>query len=47
MNVTGAVGLFAFVFLIIAIVFITVPEHNKELMIHTTGIVEGIRCYQS
>ena len=36
MNVTGAVGLFAFVFLIIAIVFITVPEHNKELMIHTT-----------
>lgn len=42
MNVTGAVGLFAFVFLIIAIVFITVPEHNKELMIHTTGIVEGI-----
>ena len=42
MNVTGAVGLFAFVFLIIAIVFITVPEHNKELMIQTTGIVEGI-----
>ena len=42
MNVTGAVGLFAFVFLIIAIVFITVPEHNKELMIHTTGIVEVI-----
>ena len=42
MNVTGAVGLFAFVFLIISIVFITVPEHNKELMIHTTGIVEGI-----
>ena len=42
MNVTGAVGLFAFVFLIIAIVFITVPEHNKELIIQTTGIVEGI-----
>ena len=42
MNVTGAVGLFAFVFLIIAIVFITVPEHNKELMIHTTGIVGRI-----
>lgn len=42
MNLTGGVGLFSFVFLIIAIVFITVPEHNKELMIHTTGIVEGI-----
>ena len=32
----------SFVFLIIAIVFVTVPEHNSELMIHTTGIVEGI-----
>ena len=42
MNLTGGVGLFVFVFLVISIVFITVPEHNKELMIHTTGIVEGI-----
>lgn len=42
MNLTGGVGLFVFVFLVIAIVFVTVPEHNKELMIHTTGIVEGI-----
>jgi len=42
MNFTGIVGLGGFVLLLIAIVFITVPEHNKELMIHTTGIVEGI-----
>jgi len=42
MNLTGSVGLFSFVFLIISIVFITVPENNSELMIHTTGIVEGI-----
>ena len=42
MNVTGIIGLGSFVFLIIAIVFVTVPEHNSELMIHTTGIVEGI-----
>ena len=42
MNFTGVVGLGGFVLLLIAIVFIQVPEHNKELMIHTTGIVEGI-----
>ena len=42
MNFTGIVGLGGFVLLLIAIVFIQVPEHNKELMIHTTGIVEGI-----
>ena len=42
MNVTGIIGLGSFLFLIYAIVFITVPEHNSELMIHTTGIVEGI-----
>ena len=42
MSVTGIIGLSSFVFLIISIVFVTVPEHNSELMIHTTGIVEGI-----
>ncbi len=42
MNVTGIIGLSSFVFLIFAIVFITVPESNSELLIHTTGIVEGI-----
>ena len=42
MNATGIIGLSSFVFLIFAIVFITVPESNAELLIHTTGIVEGI-----
>ena len=42
MNLTGIIGLSSFLLLLIAIVFIDVPEHNKELMIHTTGIVEGI-----
>jgi len=42
MNLAGGVGLFSFVFLLIAIVFVTVPEHNSELLIHTTGICEGI-----
>jgi len=42
MNFTGVVGLGGFVLLLVAIVFIQVPVHNKELMIHTTGIVEGI-----
>ena len=42
MNFTGIVGLGGFVLLLVAIVFLQVPEHNKELMIHTTGIVEGI-----
>ena len=32
MNVTGIIGLGSFIFLIYAIVFITVPEHNSELM---------------
>lgn len=42
MNFTGVIGLGGFVLLLFAIVFIEVPAHNKELMIHTTGIVEGI-----
>lgn len=42
MNATGVIGLGSFVFLVFAIVFITVPEANAELLIHTTGIVEGI-----
>ncbi len=42
MNATGIIGLGSFLILIFAIVFITVPESNSELLIHTTGIVEGI-----
>ena len=42
MNFTGVIGLGGFVLLLFAIVFIEVPVHNKELMIHLTGMVEGI-----
>jgi len=42
MNLTGIIGLGSFAFLVLSIVFITVPETNAELLIHTTGIVEGI-----
>jgi len=41
-NLTGVVGLGAFAFLIYAIVYLEVPEHNKEIWIHLIGITEGI-----
>lgn len=41
-NLTGIVGLGAFAFLVYAIVYLEVPEHNKEIWIHLIGITEGI-----
>ena len=41
-NLTGLVGLGAFSFLIYAIVYLEVPEHNKEIWIHLIWITEGI-----
>jgi hypothetical protein len=41
-NLTGVVGLGAFAFLIYAIVYLEVPEHNKEIWIHLIGVTEGI-----
>lgn len=41
-NLTGLTGLGAFTFLIYAIVYLEVPEHNKEIWIHLIGITEGI-----
>jgi len=41
-NLTGLVGLGAFAFIIYAIVFINVPEENKEVWIHLIGICEGV-----
>jgi len=41
-TVTGIVGLFVFVFLVFAIVFLQIPEPNKEVFIHLVGICEGI-----
>jgi hypothetical protein len=41
-NLTGVVGLFSFAFIIYAIVYLEVPENNKEVWIHLIGICEGI-----
>jgi len=41
-NLTGIIGLFAFAFIIYAIVYLEVPENNKEVWIHLIGICEGI-----
>jgi len=41
-NLTGIVGLAAFAFIIYAIVYLQIPESNKEVWIHLIGISEGI-----
>lgn len=41
-NLTGIVGLGAFTFMIYAIVYLQIPESNKEVWIHLIGICEGI-----
>jgi hypothetical protein len=41
-NLTGIIGLGAFAFIIYAIVFLHIPESNKEVWIHLIGICEGI-----
>lgn len=41
-NLTGLTGLAAFGFLIYAIVYLEIPEQNKEVWIHLIGICEGI-----
>ena len=41
-NLTGLVGLAAFSFIIYAIVYLEIPESNKEVWIHLIGISEGI-----
>jgi hypothetical protein len=41
-NLTGIVGLAAFCFIIYAIVYLQIPESNKEVWIHLIGISEGI-----
>ena len=40
-NLTGLVGLFCFSFLVYAIVYLQVPENNKEIWIHLIGVTEG------
>ena len=41
-NLTGIIGLGSFAFIIYAIVYLSIPENNKEVWIHTIGIIEGI-----
>lgn len=41
-NLTGITGLGAFLFIIYAIVYLDIPENNKEVWIHLIGICEGI-----
>ena len=41
-NLTGVVGFGAFAFIIYAIVYLQIPESNKEVWIHLIGISEGI-----
>lgn len=40
--IVGIIGLGAFVFIIIFLAFRTVPESNRELFLHTVGIIEGV-----
>jgi hypothetical protein len=40
--VTGLIGLSAFCFIVYAIVFLSIPEENKEVWIHLIGITEGV-----
>ena len=39
---TGLIGLGCFVFMIYAIVYLQIPESNKEVWINLIGIVQGI-----
>ena len=41
-NITGLIGLLAFVFIVYAIVYLEIPSENKEVWIHLIGICEGI-----
>ena len=41
-NLTGIVGLGAFAFIVYAIVYLEIPDENKEVWIHLIGICEGI-----
>jgi hypothetical protein len=39
---TGIIGLAVFCFIVYAIVFLQIPEQNKEIWIHLIGISEGV-----
>lgn len=39
---TGMVGLSVFCFIVYAIVYLQIPDQNKEIWIHLIGITEGV-----
>jgi len=39
---TGFVGLSVFCFIVYAIVYLQIPDQNKEIWIHLIGISEGV-----
>jgi ABC-type antimicrobial peptide transport system permease subunit len=41
-NLTGLIGLGVFCFIVYAIVYLQIPEQNKEIWIHLIGIAEGV-----
>jgi hypothetical protein len=41
-NLTGLIGLAVFCFIVYAIVYLEIPEPNKEIWIHLIGICEGV-----
>jgi hypothetical protein len=41
-TLTGLVGLGTFIFLVYAIVYIQIPEHNEKTFYTLIGLVEGI-----
>jgi hypothetical protein len=42
MKVVGMVGLLAFLFMLGALVFLQIPEDNRDIFIHAVGMVEGV-----
>lgn len=42
MILTGIIGLAAFCFMLYALAFLEIPPNNKELFIHSIGIIEGV-----
>ena len=38
---TGYTVLASFLFVIVALIFISIPEANREIFIHALGIIEG------
>jgi len=41
-TLTGLIGLGVFCFIVYAIVFLQIPDSNKEIWIHLIGICEGV-----